>query len=54
MNRRIKILRTGMIIVLLVAVKASDVLSAPSAPGEFHLRADSPLFWNLVWITTRS
>ena len=48
MNRRTKILRTCMVIVLFVAVQASNVLSAPFPPREFHLQDTSPLFWNLV------
>jgi len=48
MNRSMKVLRTCIVLVLLVVGRSSEVLSAPSASGEFHLQADSPLFWNLV------
>ncbi len=48
MNRRTKILHTCMVIVLFVAVQASNVLSAPLPPGSFHLQAESPQFWDLV------
>ena len=48
MNRRINISRSCIVILLLFAVRASGLLSTSAAPADFHLKAESPQFWNLV------
>src|SRR5271166_6648475 len=51
MNRRMKILRTLIIIIAtssLLAIGASVVLAAPRSPREFKLQAESPKFWDVV------
>ena len=49
MNCNMKLLHTFiMMVVVLLAVRASGFLTAPRAPGGFQLQAESPQFWDLV------
>src|SRR6202042_3769767 len=49
MKRSMNILLTlSITTLLLVAASAPAFPPPPPAPGEFHLQAESPQFWNLV------
>src|SRR5580658_1805953 len=49
MNRSMKVLQAFVIAAsLLIALRASGFLTAPSAPREFLLQAEAPQFWDMV------